>query len=92
MEKMDKIEFYAECDRLFEQEHPVPVQIKYRRTGRWGPRTPGSGRFEGFGLVRWFNPNTVHMSLRYPVGLHKITTPAHALEIIESLLKAAPLP
>lgn len=83
--KMDKIKFYAECDRLFGQEHPAPVEIKYR--GRWGPRKPGAGRFEGYGIVRWFNAATVHISLRHPVGMHMITTPEHALEIIAGLMR-----
>ncbi len=85
--KMDKIKFYAECDRLFGQEHPAPKEIKYRRTGRWGPREPGSGRFEGYGIVRWFNSNTVHVSLRHPVGMHMITTPENALLVIEGVMR-----
>lgn len=86
--KMDKREFYAECDRLFGQEHAPPRTIPWRgRTGRWGPREPGPGRFEGYGIVRWFNARTVHMSLRHPVGMHMITTPEKALEIIARLMQ-----
>lgn len=85
--KMNKIEFYAECDRLFGQEHPAPREIRPRRTGRWGPREPGSGRFEGYGLVRWFNDLTVHVSLRHPISLQMVTTPENALAVISSVIK-----
>jgi hypothetical protein len=87
-EKIDKIEFYAECDRLFGQTHAPPRTTPWRgRTGRWGPRDPGAGRFEGYGIVRWFNSRTVHVSLRHPVGMHMITTPEEALATISGLLK-----
>lgn len=87
-DKMDKTEFYAECDRLFGQQHAPPRTTPWRgRTGRWGPREPGAGRFEGYGIVRWFNFNTVQIALRYPVSMHMISTPEHALEIIAGLMR-----
>ena len=86
-DKMDKIEFYSECDKFFGQSHPPPREFRPRRTGRWGPREPGAGRFEGYGIVRWFNPSTVHVSLRYPIPLHMMTTPGAALAAIERLMK-----
>jgi len=81
---MNKEEFYKECDRLFKQSHPPPMGLPYRR--RWGPRTPGSGRFEGFGLVRWFSPTVVHIAIRYPISIQTCVTAMQALEQITAML------
>ena len=34
---------------------------------RWNNRRPGNGRFEGFGLVRYFGPNLIHVAITNPV-------------------------
>lgn len=81
---MSKEEFYQECDRLFGQEHEPPTTRKYLR--RWGQRTPGSGRFEGYGIVRWFSPYIVHIALRYPIKLQTYTTASEALIKIAEIM------
>lgn len=83
---MEKKEFYIECDRIFGQSHPAPKERRPMRTGRWGPREPGPGRFEGYGIVRWFSPTTVHVALRNPVNLHAVLTPEQALALISRLM------
>ena len=82
---MDKTEFYAECDRLLGQHHPPPKTYGYR--GRWGPREPGSGRFEGYGLIRWMSQRVVHIALRHPVHLQTHATPERALEILAEMME-----
>ncbi len=83
---MRKEEFYKECDQLFKQSHPPPTTSKYRR--RWGPRSPGSGRFEGYGIVRWFSPTTVHIAIRVPVPIRVTVTAAEALKLIAAIITA----
>jgi hypothetical protein len=81
---MNKIDFYAKCDEIFKQSHGPPTTKKYCR--RWGQRTPGSGRFEGYGLVRWFSPSNVHIALRHPVELQTSVTAVEAIDIITKLI------
>lgn len=42
----------------------------YKRT-RWNNRSPGNGRYEGYGIVRKFG-DKVHVALRHPVVCHQI--------------------
>lgn len=81
IEEKVKIEedFYGECAEILGTEHEYRDQVprpKVSRDGvvytpsttqtRWGPRTPGNGRFPGFGLIRLFWPNTVQINLTKP--------------------------
>lgn len=81
---MDKTEFYAACDRLLGQEHPPPKVHRYR--GRWGPRDPGSGRYESYGLIRYFGPKHVHIALYAPKKISAVMTPKDALRLIRSMV------
>jgi hypothetical protein len=71
---------------------PIKEPRKSMRTGisrstnatRWGPRAPGNGRFEGFGIIRVYG-STVHVSLRHPVAIHKVFQSRE--EVIEFLEK-----
>lgn len=80
---MEKAEFYAECDRILGQVHEPPKVHKYR--GRWGPREPGPGRYEGYGLIRWFSPALVHMALKHPRSISKTVSTDEAIRILEEL-------
>jgi hypothetical protein len=42
----------------------------YKRT-RWNNRTPGSGRYQGYGTIRVFG-DYIHVALRYPIDHHGI--------------------
>jgi hypothetical protein len=81
---MDKIEFYARCDRLLGQTHAPPPEIKYR--GRWGPREPGSGRYEKYGLIRWFSEHLVHVSLTDPIKINRTMTAQQVIDLLDSVL------
>ena len=52
-------DFYAKCSEILNIDHeykrPVP-----RRT-RWNTRFLGNGRFHGFGLIRRFSSNAIHV-------------------------------
>lgn len=81
---MDKTEFYARCDQLLGQSHAPPREIKYR--GRWGPREPGSGRYEGHGLIRWFSEGLVHVSLTNPIKINRTMTARETLDLLGDLV------
>lgn len=81
---MDKREFYAECDSLLGQTHEPPRELRYR--GRWGPREPGSGRYEGYGLIRWFAEDMVHVSLINPSKISGIMTAQEVLVMLGDLV------
>jgi len=79
-EKVKVIEdFYGECAEILGTEHEYSDQVprpKISRHGiryipttkqtRWGPRTPGNGRFPGFGMIRLFWPDTVQIIITRP--------------------------
>lgn len=59
---MNKEEFYNRCyEILGVGEEYKDIQYNQRRTNRWGPRQPGNGRYPGFGLIRWFSENNIHL-------------------------------
>lgn len=43
---------------------------KYRT--RWNNRKPGNGRFEGYGLIRFFGPDVIHVAINNPVSINRI--------------------
>lgn len=46
---------------------------------RWNNRKPGNGRFEGYGIVRYFGPNCIHVFLHKPVKINKVFDNAEEL-------------
>lgn len=80
---MDKREFYAKCDSLLGQTHAPPTELRYR--GRWGPREPGSGRYEGYGLIRWFSEELIHVSLTAPTKVSTTMTAEQVLRLLERI-------
>lgn len=51
--------FYEECSNILGLIHnhvePVP------KRNRWNNRTPGNGRYEGYGLIRFYNSELIHV-------------------------------
>ena len=62
---MDKQEFYDEVGVILGIGDTYVENPPYRR--RWGQRKPGNGRYEGYGIVRYFGPNVIHVAFH---GLH----------------------
>ena len=53
------------------------------RAGRWSGREPGNGRFQGYGLIRLFGRDRVHVLLRKPQAVNRIFDDrAKALEFL----------
>lgn len=65
---------------------PYEFLPKPKKRGRWGPRTPGNGRFPGHGLVRWFGPNGIHVNLTSPKLSGFYTSPEQAIVAIRAAL------
>ena len=61
---MEKEAFYAECAAILNVDYKFVEALPYRR--RWGQRTPGNGRLEGIGLIRYFGPSYITVTLRNP--------------------------
>lgn len=69
----EKEKFYNDCADLLETSYEfVKIIPNTRRSGRWGPRQPGNGRFPGFGLIRWFSAKVIHVHLINPVQVDKV--------------------
>ena len=64
--------------------NPYTVGGKYRT--RWNNRAPGNGRFEGYGLIRFFGASCIHVAINKPVYLSG--TFSSKAEVLEALKKA----
>lgn len=67
---MSNEEFYNKCAELLGAEHEYLPFTHYKRT-RWNNRTPGSGRYPGYGIIRKFG-NKIHVALTNPINHHGI--------------------
>jgi hypothetical protein len=53
---------------------------------RWNNRKPGNGRFEGYGLIRFFGPNCIHVVLHKPAMISGVFNSTE--EVLSALKKA----
>lgn len=76
--------FYQECAELLcvpNTYRPNPYAYKTR----WNNREAGNGRFPGFGLIRMFGENCIHVSLKAPFNINKVF---NSPEAVTSLLRS----
>lgn len=64
--------FYQEVSDLL----GIPNTYEYNRytvggtyLTRWNNRKPGNGRFEGYGIIRYFGPSVIHVAINHPVTM-----------------------
>lgn len=75
-------QFYENVAAIFEQTHHYkPFNLHSKK--RWYNRSPGNGRYPGFGVVRYFGDNAIHIALQKPVSVNKIC--ASQEEVLEFL-------
>jgi hypothetical protein len=68
--KMVEERFYQEVAELLcvpNTYRPQPFAYKTR----WNNRGAGNGRFPGFGLIRMFSENCIHVSLSRPMAVNR---------------------
>lgn len=84
--------FYEKCAELLCAPHTYkPFTMHQKR--RWYNRNPGNGRFEGFGLIRMFSPNCIHVCLKRPMQINKIfKSQEEVIDFLESYIKDSNLP
>ena len=58
--------FYQDVADLLQVHHDYRFNINKGWRTRWNNRKPGNGRFEGYGLVRYFGPSLIHMVFSTP--------------------------
>ena len=63
-------DFYDKCAEILGCAHEGN-KFPHRRRTRWNNRVAGRGRFPGFGIIRRFNSNNIHVALSYPISLQK---------------------
>lgn len=77
--------FYQTCAAML----GVAYQYKpgpYRLT-RWNNRNPGNGRFPGYGMIRMYGPNSIHVCLRHPeVVNRRCTSMDEVFELIRGMI------
>ncbi len=77
--------FYQKCAELLCVEHVYKKPYSHRT--RWNNRNPGNGRFAGFGLIRVYAPDMIHVCLTNPVALSKtFDTMEEVLLFLKNLL------
>lgn len=57
---MTKEEFWMLCDSILGIQTQKPINI--RRRTRWNNREPGSGRYPGIGLIRYYSSEIIHIT------------------------------
>lgn len=63
--------FYQRCAELLGASHTYKPWVHHKIT-RWNNRTPGNGRFPGFGTIKMFGPTLIHVSLRHPCVVNRV--------------------
>jgi len=61
--------FYEACGGILGTIHNYKQPVS--RITRWNNRSAGNGRYEGFGLIRFFGPNKIHIALNHPERVNK---------------------
>ena len=83
-------DFYQRCSDLLGTENTYVERSPYWRRTRWTNRAAGSGRFPGFGTIRMFSPDCIHVSLTKPVAINRTFDSAE--EVYAFLKKALTQP
>lgn len=83
--------FYRECAEILGAVHSYRPWVG-PPPNRWNNRHAGNGRFPGFGTIKMFAPDRIHVSLRHPVPITRWCTSAedvfHLLRRLKRLTKA----
>lgn len=59
MEEITSEIFYENCSKILNLEHTHIEPVQYRN--RWNNRKPGNGRYTGYGLIRFYNNEFIHV-------------------------------
>ena len=62
--------FYNECANILGTTHNW-IEPPKRRC-RWNARANGNGRFEGFGIIRYYGPTYIHVALNHPQRISRV--------------------
>jgi hypothetical protein len=77
--------FYEECARLLRVPYTyTPWPSPTRGPNRWNNRHPGNGRYEGYGTIKMYGPNVIHVALRTP---HVINCVCKSTDEVFTLLR-----
>lgn len=52
-------DFYKKCSDILGLSHNHIEPVSF--ITRWNNRNPGNGRFEGYGLIRYYNKGLIHV-------------------------------
>jgi hypothetical protein len=75
-------QFYAECARLLGADHTYTPWTG-RGPNRWNNRHAGNGRFPGFGVIKMFAPNAIHVCLTHPKAVTRfVKSPEEAYALL----------
>ena len=82
--------FYEKCCELLElPQYFIPIH--YRLT-RWNNRLPGNGRMEGYGQIRRYSANLIHVCFRSPVSINRtFKSEEEVYDFLSSLLSSQDL-
>jgi hypothetical protein len=80
--KAEESFYQAVADTLGTRYNYLPFHF-HKRT-RWNNRGAGNGRFPGFGLVRRFSANQIHVQLHIPAISGLFASEEAALEAIKT--------
>lgn len=85
---MLKEDFYKRVSEILDTniEYKTPYSGA-KRPNRWNNRSPGNGRFEGYGIVRMFSLTFISVDLYFPRHAKgNFKTPDTALDFINMII------
>lgn len=85
--------FYQDVADLLGVENNYEFNVNKGWRTRWNNRKPGNGRFEGYGLVRFFGANMIHVMISKPVSMNRtFSSTEDALSALKKALDESRLP
>lgn len=82
-------DFYRDVAKMLKCDGYVYREFPFGRRTRWNNRTAGNGRFPGHGLVRYFGPTHIQVSLTTPLITGLFHNTNDALSAIQAKLSEA---
>jgi hypothetical protein len=64
--------FYQACSDLLGTDNNYRPRPYGEHRTRWNNRVAGNGRFEGFGLIRMYGLQTIHICLSKPKNINQV--------------------
>lgn len=81
---VEQAQFYQQCADILGIKHEFTV--RYAKRTRWNHRNPGNGRFSGYGTIRWFSRENIHLAFHSPLVTMTFSSPDECLGWLNGMM------